>query len=295
MAILIDPPRWPAHDTLWAHLVSDASLAELHDFARRAGIPHRGFDHDHYDVPAGRHAALVALGAEPVASTELVRRLVASGLRVRTPDRTPTRAAALAEAGRRWDALLPGPGDLGRVLLGRWSEPTRHYHDVRHLVHCLGALDVLTDGAPPRPVALAAWFHDAVYAGVAGADEEASARLAESLLPDVVGRAEASEVARLVRMTARHSPDLADIAGCQLSDADLSILAVGEGRYHVYLRDVRLDHAHVSDEQFRTGRRAVVESLLAAKPLFRTHRGHDLWAAAARENLGRELLELARA
>ena len=106
MAILIDPPRWPAHDTLWAHLVSDASLAELHDFARRAGIPHRGFDHDHYDVPAGRHAALVALGAEPVASTELVRRLVASGLRVRTPDRTPTRAAALAEAGRRWDALF---------------------------------------------------------------------------------------------------------------------------------------------------------------------------------------------
>lgn len=292
MAILIDPPRWPAHNTLWAHLVSDTSLGELHAFARRAGIPHRGFDHDHYDVPAGRHAALVALGAEPVASTELVRRLVASGLRVRPADRTPTRAVALADAGRRWDALLPGHPALGADLLARWTEAGRHYHDVRHLVHCLGALEELTDGTPARPVLLAAWFHDAVYEGVAGADEEESARLAETLLPDAVGAAEASEVARLVRLTTGHAPDLADTAGCQLSDADLSILAVGEGRYHVYLRDVRLDYDHVPETLFRAGRRAVVASLLATEPLFRTHRGHDLWEDAARTNLEAELAEL---
>ena len=30
MAILIDPPRWPAHGRLWSHLISDASLDELH-------------------------------------------------------------------------------------------------------------------------------------------------------------------------------------------------------------------------------------------------------------------------
>lgn len=289
MAILIDPPRWPAHDTVWAHLVSDTSLTELHAFARRAGIPHRGFDHDHYDVPAQRYDALVALGAEPVASTELVRRLVAGGLRVRTGDRTPTRAAASVEALRRWDALLPGHEGLGRSLLDRWGEPHRHYHDVRHLVHCLAALDELTEGAVGRPVALAAWFHDAVYDGVAGEDEEASARLAEALLPDAVGAAEASEVARLVRLTTRHAPDLDDAGGTLLSDADLSILAVPEGRYHVYLRDVRLDYAHVGDEVFRAGRRAVVERLLSTTPLFRTHRGFDLWEDAARTNLTAEL------
>ena len=46
--ILIDPPAWPAHGTHFGHLVSDASLDELHAFARRTGLPHRGFDHDHY-------------------------------------------------------------------------------------------------------------------------------------------------------------------------------------------------------------------------------------------------------
>jgi len=82
MSVLIDQPMWPAHNTLWAHLVSDTSLEELHGFAERAGIPRRGFDHDHYDVPADRWQAMVDLGATPVSVREFVRRLEASGLRV---------------------------------------------------------------------------------------------------------------------------------------------------------------------------------------------------------------------
>jgi len=87
MAILVDDPLWPAHARMWAHMISDESLDELHAFARRAGIPARGFDHDHYDVPAERIDALVAMGAEHVSPKELVRRLVASGLRVKERDR----------------------------------------------------------------------------------------------------------------------------------------------------------------------------------------------------------------
>ncbi|MCU1440617.1 MAG: hypothetical protein JWP85_1614 [Rhodoglobus sp.] len=85
--ILIDQPIWPAHETLWAHIVSDTSLDELHAFAAVAGIPRRGFDRDHYDVPAQRWSELVALGAEPVGVREFVERLQASGLRVRQRDR----------------------------------------------------------------------------------------------------------------------------------------------------------------------------------------------------------------
>jgi hypothetical protein len=87
MTVLIDEPIWPAHGTVWAHLVSDLSLEELHAFAEAAGIPRRGFDLDHYDVPAHRWAELVALGAQPVTVREFVRRLEASGLRVPQRDR----------------------------------------------------------------------------------------------------------------------------------------------------------------------------------------------------------------
>jgi hypothetical protein len=86
VAILIDDPRWPAHGRLWAHLVSDADLEELHAFAAANGI-RRGFDLDHYDVPDEAHARLVAAGAEHVSGHELVRRLIASGLRVTARER----------------------------------------------------------------------------------------------------------------------------------------------------------------------------------------------------------------
>lgn len=82
MTVLIDPPRWPAHGRLWSHLVSDASLAELHAFAEAVDLPERSFDADHYDVPADRHDALVKAGAVPVESRELLARLKAAGLRV---------------------------------------------------------------------------------------------------------------------------------------------------------------------------------------------------------------------
>ncbi len=82
VAILIDDPVWPAHQLLWAHLISDSDLAELHDFAAANGIPARAFDLDHYDVPERMHAGLIAAGARHVSAHVLVRALLASGLRV---------------------------------------------------------------------------------------------------------------------------------------------------------------------------------------------------------------------
>jgi hypothetical protein len=90
MTVLIDQPRWPAHDMLWSHLVSDSSIDELHEFAARMGIPRRGFDLDHYDVPERKYDELVAAGAEPVTMRQLVERLRDSGLRVTQRERRAT-------------------------------------------------------------------------------------------------------------------------------------------------------------------------------------------------------------
>ena len=79
--IMIDPPAVERWGRTWSHLASDDSYEELHAFALGAGVPARGFDRDHYDVPSEWYAAMVAAGAEAVSSRELVTRLRRAGLR----------------------------------------------------------------------------------------------------------------------------------------------------------------------------------------------------------------------
>lgn len=81
MTVLVDAAIWPFEGRRWAHLVSDTSFDELHAFAEQLGIPRRAFQGDHYDVPTDYRERAIKLGAEPVASRELVRRLRAAGLR----------------------------------------------------------------------------------------------------------------------------------------------------------------------------------------------------------------------
>lgn len=86
MTVYIDPPNWPGHGRMWSHLVSDVSYAELHVFAGSLGVPGRGFERDHYDIPSHRYADAVAAGAVEVGSKELVRLLHRAGLRRRKSD-----------------------------------------------------------------------------------------------------------------------------------------------------------------------------------------------------------------
>ena len=182
MTVFIDPPRWPAHGTVFSHLVSDQSLAELHEFASRLGVSVRAFDQDHYDIPAHRLADALALGAVAVEGKDLARILIRSGLRVPARRRPAKLAPALT---RRWERHVPGHPDLGSHLLERWLEPHRAYHGPAHLLKVLEAVDLLTDGRPSQELVLAAWFHDAVHRGRAGEDEKDSAALARQLLgPD---------------------------------------------------------------------------------------------------------------
>jgi hypothetical protein len=85
VAILIDEARWWFRGQRWCHLVSDVSYDELIEFADAIGIPRRGFQGDHYDIPEEYRDDMIAAGAIVVESRELVRRLRAAGLRL-SPD-----------------------------------------------------------------------------------------------------------------------------------------------------------------------------------------------------------------
>lgn len=81
MAVLVDEAIWRWRGEVWAHLVSDHSYEELHDFAGRLGLRRAWFQGDHYDIPAHVRRHAIALGAEAVPARVLLRRLQAAGLR----------------------------------------------------------------------------------------------------------------------------------------------------------------------------------------------------------------------
>ena len=317
MSIYIDPPTWPAHGTVFSHLISDASLAELHEFAAAAGISERAFDRDHYDVPAHLYDELVQAGAIELSGAQLTRTLIASGLRIPLKERPEKIRPRLLRA---WEAafaprLEKAPAtfqqqvaELGESLLQAWEQPHRAYHHSGHLSQMLTDLDRLyahrTQGSTPLPLILAAWFHDAVYEGAPGEDERRSEQLAGASLEPLVTAGLLTEqelqmVSLLVRATATHElPESADLpAGYNPADieffldADIAILAAEPARYRRYLRGVRSEYSHFDDEAFRTGRTSFLHSVLERERIFLSERARELWEEPARTNLCGELAE----
>jgi predicted metal-dependent HD superfamily phosphohydrolase len=183
-------------------------------------------------------------------------------------------------------------------LVGRWTEPQRHYHDVTHLAAVLDVVDQYAELARhPDRVRLAAWLHDAVYdpRALGDANERDSAEFAEGLLQSLGAPAEvAAEVARLVGLTAGHATGDDDPDGELLCDADLAILASDPERYAGYTEAIRREYAHVPDDAFRGGRTQVLTALLELPSIYRLAPLRDAWEDTARANLKAELATLAQ-
>jgi len=203
----------------------------------------------------------------------------------------------------RWDAALDAVGALAgdraavfADLVERHAEPGRHHHDLAHASAVVDAvLGLHSTGDDWAPAVLAAWFHDVVYdpRSPAGADEGASAVLARRALASLGATLSATaEVCRLVCLTADHDPTPGDRTGALLTDADLSVLAADEDGYAAYVAAVRAEYAHVDDDAWRSGRRAVLRSFLDRPAIFRTPAGRERWEARARSNISAELSRL---
>jgi len=210
-------------------------------------------------------------------------------------------AAALPD--ERWHAALDAvgavAGDRDAVfadLVARHAEPGRHHHVLAHASAVVDAvLGLHSSGDDWGCTVLAAWFHDVVYDPTAapGANEGASAVVAQRALRSLGATfAATGEVCRLVCLTADHDPAPGDRTGALLTDADLSVLAADDLGYQTYVDGVRAEHAHVDDESWRHGRRAVLRSFLDRPAIFRTPIGRERWEARARSNISAELARL---
>lgn len=197
---------------------------------------------------------------------------------------------------RHWPSLLAEHTGVRDRLAEAYDAPHRGYHNRQHLAEVFARIDQLlaaeSIAVDHDALLLAAWFHDSVY-DHDGDNEQRSADLAaRELAAADVPASLAEEVVRLVRLTETHRVTGSDLAGQVLCDADLAILAADKSRYVEYTHGVRREYAHVSDEDFRTGRARILRDLLAAPTLFNTSFAKQHWETLARANVEQELIEL---
>ena len=198
MTLLIDPPNAPGHGRMWSHLASDESFEELHRFARGLGIPERGFDRDHYDIPAERYDSVVAAGAVPVSSRDLITRLRAAGLRRRKsevlgtgrPGRALVRPEPLRPGARVAVVATSGPVPESRLAVG--LDVLRSWDlDVQVAGHVLDAGHPYLAASDEHRVRdfTAAWLDDSVAAVVCARGGYGAQRIVDLLDWDRLARA----------------------------------------------------------------------------------------------------------
>lgn len=174
--------------------------------------------------------------------------------------------------------------ELLELLKARYAEPHRRYHTLEHVEHCLREFDP-RQAREPEAVELAIWFHDAVYDTRRSDNEERSAELLLSLLP------EATRAGELVLATKHHGASTPDEA--LLVDVDLAILGQPEERFDLYERQIREEYGWVPEDVFRAKRAGILQAFLDRPFIYRTELFRAKYEEAARRNLLRSKRSLA--
>ena len=254
MTLLIDPPNAPGHGRMWSHLASDASFEELHRFARGLGIPERGFDRDHYDIPAERYDSVVAAGAVPVSSRDLITRLRAAGLRRRKsealgagrPGRALVRPEPLAPGARVAVVAPSGPVPEDRLAVG--LDVLRSWGlDVQVADHVRGAGSghpyLAASDAHRAHDLMTAWLDDGVAAVVCARGGYGAQRLVDRLDWDRLARSRPKLLVGFSDVTALLQAFAARLGLATVHGPVVTSLGAGDAESREHLRRTLLEPA----------------------------------------------------
>jgi predicted metal-dependent HD superfamily phosphohydrolase len=201
----------------------------------------------------------------------------------------------------RWRATC---GELGLTdcdreharVLRSWKSWGRRYHTQDHLKACLAECEGARSCATrPAEVAMALWFHDAIYRTWRADNESRSAEWAARFLAEHGASTDVvSNVRQLVLVTAHAANELSGDAALVV-DIDLSILGQPPVVYDTFERNVRKEYWWVPRRRFVAARAAILKSFLARPAIYSWPSFRNRYEDPARSNLGRAIETLANA
>jgi predicted metal-dependent HD superfamily phosphohydrolase len=187
------------------------------------------------------------------------------------------------------------PRSVFDELLMRYQEAHRAYHTREHLEECLVLLDEVWGQCDhPEEVAIALWFHDAIYEPRRSDNEAASAKWLATV-GDAMGVARLPiERMHALVMATRHTALVEQPDAQILVDIDLSILGASPERFDAYEAQIRREYSLVPGPIYRTKRASVLKGFLGRSMIYATALFRDRFEEQARTNIARSLSVLER-
>jgi len=190
-------------------------------------------------------------------------------------------------------AMREPPPQLLEQLLARYSEAHRHYHTLEHLDACLRHLTGLRDLLhKPHEVALALWFHDAIYDIGASDNELRSADWARQALLEAGGAPDVAERVHAAIMVTRHDQAAQTPDQQLLLDVDLAILGAPPAVFDGYEQQIVQEYRSVPRAAFRSNRRRILQGFLDRPRIYHSAVFLATREAQARANLERSIRTL---
>ncbi|MFA5128825.1 MAG: hypothetical protein WC445_02525 [Patescibacteria group bacterium] len=181
--------------------------------------------------------------------------------------------------------------ELFGKIVEKYESEDRAYHNLEHIKNFLVFLEKFEQKIKDaRGLKLAAWLHDVVYDTRAKDNEEQSAKYAEDYLKSLGVSGEiTNHVIALIRATANHKLIGDDPDSEIFLDGDLAILGSSDDEYDSYAKKIRQEYAWVPDDQYREGRRKILENFLNTPRIYFTEEAGKELEQRARKNLKREI------
>lgn len=133
-------------------------------------------------------------------------------------------------------------------------------------------------------------YHDCIYKIGYPYNEVASAVAANEELENYgVEQQVIERTLGLIMVTKNHVPTSDELSNVII---DLDLAEMGTDNYITNSHLIRKEFSAVSDEQWRLGRMAFLNSFLARDTIFTTEIGRELWEDKARDNMKKERLYL---
>ena len=172
-------------------------------------------------------------------------------------------------------------------ILQAYAQPGRGYHNLEHLEEVLEWVDLVPlEQADKDLLSLALFYHDAVYDGRRGDNEQASA---DWCARDLGQRA--SSLVELILDT-RHLARPASALGEWMVDIDLSVLGANQERFQRYNSGVRQEYRWVPGWLYRRKRKQILKAFLDRPHIYLTEFFRQRLEARARANLKAALAAL---